>query len=264
MKDKIADRRRLVSKEEYQKRDYSRCRMTVADRVKTLAAGACLCLVLDYLFYEDPFVLLFMCPLPFFFMKLQEKRMIKRRKRELNYQFKDALVSLSVAIRAGYSPENAVNACSKDLESIYPAGTDIVEEFHYMQSRIRVSVPADELFRDLGRRSRVEDIENFASVLSVCRRMGGDMSAVIQKCAGMVADKIDVHREIETSIASKKAEQNIMSIMPAGIIMYIKLACPGFLDKMYGNAFGVTAMTVCLIIYAAAFFLGRKIVDIEV
>ena len=263
MKDKKEERRRLVSKEEFQKRDYNRSRMTVPERLKTLAAGVCLCLVLDYLFYENPLVLCFMAPLPFILLKVQEKRKIHRRKRELNYQFKDALVSLSVAVRAGYSPENAVNACSKDLESIYPAGTDIVEEFHYMQSRIRVSVPADELFRDLGRRSGVEDIANFASVLSVCRRMGGDMSAVIQKCAGMVADKIDVHREIETSIASKKAEQNIMSMMPAGIIMYIKLACPGFLNRMYGNAFGVAAMTVCLAIYAAAFCLGRKIVDIE-
>ena len=264
MKDKSAERRRLVSKEEFQKRDYSRCRMTALERFKILAAGVCLCLLLDYLFYENPFVLLFMSPVPFVLMKLQERRMIQKRKKELNYQFKDALVSLSVAVRAGYSPENAVNACTRDLESIYPAGTDIIEEFHYMQSRIRVSVPADELFRDLGRRSGVEDIANFASVLSVCRRMGGDMSAVIQKCAGMVADKIDVYREIETSIASKKAEQNIMSLMPAGIIMYIKLACPGFLNKMYGNAFGVMAMTVCLAIYAAAFCLGKKIVDIEV
>lgn len=35
-------------------------------------------------------------------------------------QFKDALNALSVAVQAGYSVENAVSACARDLERMYP------------------------------------------------------------------------------------------------------------------------------------------------
>ena len=50
----------------------------------------------------------------------KKKGLIRERKRKLNYQFKDALNALSVAVQAGYSVENAVARCSRDLERLYP------------------------------------------------------------------------------------------------------------------------------------------------
>ena len=56
-----------------------------------------------------------------------------------------------------------------------------MEEFRYIESQQHVSVPLEELFMDLGERSQVEDIENFASVFYTAKRTGGDMNRVIQK-----------------------------------------------------------------------------------
>ena len=39
---------------------------------------------------------------------------------------------------------------------------------------------------------------------------------------------------------------------------------PGFLDILYGNPFGICAMTVCLTVYGAAYWMGKRIVEIEV
>lgn len=80
----------------------------------------------------------------------------------------------------------------------------------------------------------------------------------------MLGDKIEVKKEIEATLAAKKSEQMIMSLMPAGIILYLQLTSPGFLQVLYGNAFGVCAMTACLGIYILSYWLGKKIVDIEV
>ena len=189
---------------------------------------------------------------------------IRERRKKLNYQFKDALTSLSVAVQAGYSVESAVNACARDLERLYGRGTDVVEEFRYIESQQHVSVPLEELFLDLGERSQVEDIENFASVFYTAKRTGGDMNKVIQKVTRMLGDKIDVKKEIEATLAAKKSEQMIMSLMPAGIIVYLQMTSPGFLNVLYGNPFGIAAMSVCLAIYITAYWMGRKIVDIEV
>ena len=60
------------------------------------------------------------------------------------------------------------------------------------------------------------------------------------------------------------AEQMIMSLMPAGIILYLQLASPGFLDMLYGNPFGIGAMSVCLAVYGTAYWMGKRIVEIEV
>ena len=80
----------------------------------------------------------------------------------------------------------------------------------------------------------------------------------------MLGDKIDVKKEIESTLAAKKSEQMIMSFMPAGIIVYLQMTSPGFLSVLYGNPFGIAAMSICLAVYGTSYWLGRKIVDIEV
>lgn len=248
----------------YAKRDYEHYSFSLKELGKYLGQGIALCIVGDYLFYQSIWVLPAMVPVLIFYLKWRKKQLIRKRKKDLNYQFKDALTSLSVAVQAGYSVESAVTACVRDLERLYDKGTDILEEFHYIESQQHISVPLEELFLDLGVRSQVEDIENFASVFYTAKRTGGDMNKVIQKVSRMLGDKIDVKKEIEATLAAKKSEQMVMSLMPMGIILYLQMTSPGFLEVLYGNPFGIAAMTVCLGIYGTAYWLGRKIVDIEV
>ena len=40
-----------------------------------------------------------------------------------------------------------------------------------------------------------------------------------------------------------------MSVMPFGIILYMSLTSPGFLEVLYGNLFGVAVMTGGLAVY---------------
>ena len=90
------------------------------------------------------------------------------------------------------------------------------------------------------------------------------MDKVIQTSARMLGDKIEVKKEIEATLAAKKAEQMIMSLMPAGIILYLQLTSPGFLEVLYGNLFGICAMSVCLGVYVLSYWMGRRIVAIQV
>ena len=172
----------------YQKRNYDHYRFSMKELLKYMGQALALCIMADYLFYKSKWVLLLMLPVPVFYLKWQKNRMIRERRKNLNYQFKDALTSLSVAVQAGYSVESAVK------------GTDIVEEFRYIESQQHISVPLEELFLDLGERSQIEDIENFASVFYTAKRTGGDMNRVIQKVSRMLGDKIDVKKELECSL----------------------------------------------------------------
>lgn len=234
------------------------------ERIEFMAECAGICIGINYLFYKSLWAFIFMAPVPFIFYKLKKRRCIRERKKQLNYQFKDALYSLNVALQAGYSMETAVIGCIRDLEKLYPRNADILREFIYMETQMHVSVPLETLFLDLAERSGLEDIENFASVFSTAKRSGGDLSKIVQKTARMLTDKIEVKKEIEATVAAKKMEQAIMSIMPFGIIVYMQITSPGFLKILYGNVFGVITMSLCLGIYFLAYWMGCRIVDIEV
>ena len=178
--------------------DYEKYQYSVKEIIRYVSECVILCLVVDYLFYKNIWMLLLAVPLPVLYLKWKKKQLIRERKRRLNYQFRDALNSMSVAVQAGYSVENAVSACVRDLEQLYEKNADIAREFRYIENQQKVSVPVEDLFLDLGKRCRVEDIENFASILYTAKRSGGDLGNVIQKVARMLGDKIDVKKEIES------------------------------------------------------------------
>ena len=65
-------------------------------------------------------------------------------------------------------------------------------------------------------------------------------------------------------VFSKKLEFEIMCAVPFFIILYMKLTFGEFLSVLYENATGRCFMTICLIVYIAAYSFGRKIIHIEV
>jgi tight adherence protein B len=226
--------------------------------------GTALCGALDYLFYQNLFLMVLSAPFCLWYLHQKREMLRKERKHRIGEQFRDALVSLNVAVQAGYSLENALRECHRDMTKMYPPGADILEELSYMENQLYVAVPVEELFLDLGERTGVEDIESFAAVLMTAKRTGGDMSQIIQRTAMAISDKIDVQREIHATLAGKKYEQTIMSLMPAGIILYLRLTSPGYLDVLYGNPLGMGVMTASLALYGFAFWLGRRMIRIEV
>ena len=90
------------------------------------------------------------------------------------------------------------------------------------------------------------------------------MAEIMTRAAQIISDKIDVEREIASAVAAKSFEQKIMAVTPALFILYMQLSSPGFLTVLYTSAFGAILMTVCLVVYIAAVWLGRRIVSIEV
>ena len=87
------------------------------------------------------------------------------------------------------------------------------------------------------------------------------MDQVLESTWRNLSEKIDTTQEIDAMIASKRYEQKLMSLMPAAVILYLKLSFPGLLDRMYGNLQGAAVMTGCLGVYLTAYFLGRRMTD---
>lgn len=197
-------------------------------------------------------------------MEQRKKQQIRLRKKRLNYQFKDALNAMQVGISAGYSLDNTIREARRDLERLYGQKADMVREFAYIEKQLGHSVPLEELLYDLGIRSRVEEILNFTDVLIQAKKRGGNMRVILNRCISSIEERIQVKKEIDTILASRKMEQKIMSFIPLGIILYMQLTSPEFLGVLYGNPLGICVMTVCLLLYIAAFQWGVRLTQIDI
>ena len=90
------------------------------------------------------------------------------------------------------------------------------------------------------------------------------MIAIIQNTSAQICEKIDVKREIDIILASKKYEFRIMCAIPYVMIMYLQFSFPEFVDVLYGNVVGIGVMTLCLGIYAGACIYGFRLIKIVV
>lgn len=196
--------------------------------------------------------------------KSKRKEYQEQEIQQLNLQFKDAMTALSFSLNVGYSIENALKEAVKELTLLYGADGRIVKEFQNMTRRMEHNENIEDVFLEFAMRSKVDDIVYFAQILQYAKRSGGDLIAIVRNTAATISKKIEVETQIQTTLSGKKMEQRAMAVMPYGIILYLRLSSPEFINPLYGNLFGVFAMGVCLAVYLCANRIARRILAIRV
>lgn len=232
--------------------------------LKDMAAGLAILLCISYFFYHSFLPMLFLSPLLIVYRKLCEIERVRLRKQKLSLQFKDGILAVSAALKAGYSIENAFYEAYKDLCHLYKPQDMILQEFLYINRQLASNMVLESLLLDFADRSGIEEIRDFAEVFSIAKRSGGNLNKMIEHTALLISEKIQVKRDIQTILAARQFEQKVMNAVPLFILFYINMTSPGFFDPMYGNPGGICIMTICLVVYFAAFLLSRKIVAIEI
>ena len=217
-----------------------------------------------YFFYKAIWAFILLVPMCLIYHRYNKKAHLRKRRNLLGSQFKDALCSITAALRAGYSVENALTESYKEMLSLYGGASPIAASLRQVLNEISLGVNTESALEHFARKSQVEDIKLFSSVFSIAKRSGGDLVEILKKTSDDISAKIDTRNEISVVISSKKLEQNIMSFMPLGILVYIGISSPDMLSPLYGNLLGIAVMTVCLLIYAFAYYISLKIIDIEV
>lgn len=229
-----------------------------------IVQGTILCIFFGFLFYNSLIGVLLLLPFVFFYVKGKKADYIHKRKWQLNTEFKDALLSLIAALNAGYSIENAFYQAVIDLRQMYGEGSMIIPEFETIVNKLYMNQNMEDILSDLGERSDVEDIKNFAEVFCTAKRTGGDIIRIMRSTEKTISDKIEIEREIQTLISGKRLEAKIMNLMPCGIICYFRISSPGFLDPLYGSLPGVLIMTAVLAVYYGITRVTKRLTDIRV
>lgn len=188
----------------------------------------------------------------------------QRRKDRLALQFKDTILAVTAGMQTGHSAENAFLEAEGEIRSLYGRESEMARELALLRKGLKNAVPLEKLLLNLGERSCVEEIRDFTEVFSAAKRLGGNLKEIIQRTAQLTQQRMEVDREIKTALAAKKYEQKVMMVIPFLLFGYMKLTSPGFFDVLYFNPAGVFVMTVCLILYLAAYFLAEKIMDIPI
>lgn len=217
-----------------------------------------------YFFYRDKLALLVLWPVFIFYWKTKKAELRDKRKDLLKMQFGECILSVSTALKAGYSAENAFRQSLPDMIMMFGENALIVKELRAIIKGLDNRRNLEDLLDRLAERSGIDEIMEFAQVFRITKRNGGNMTQVLYETALMLSQSMEIDRQIKTIISGKKMEQKIMNLVPFFILLYVSFTSPGFFDVLYHNVLGVVIMTCCLLVYLFAYRMANKIVEIRI
>ncbi|QHZ52384.1 type II secretion system F family protein [Paenibacillus larvae] len=244
--------------------DYNHYAMSSKQKILTILVAGTILGIVGFIFYNQ-IIMAFLfaaggCLTP----KYRNITLMRRRKEEMNQQFKQALQCLSTSLSAGKSVENTFRDTLQDLELLYPdPSAMIVQEFGVMVRRLDNGEPIEACILGFAERAGLEDITNFADVFITCKRTGGNLIEVIRRTSHLISEKLQIVQEISVMVAQKKFESKIMLTAPVAIIGILCFSSPDYMKPLYEGA-GRLIMTIGLTVLFLCLWITKKIMDIKV
>ena len=182
----------------------------------------------------------------------------KRRRRRFNLQLVDTLMSMSNALKAGFSITQAFETVVKEGEA------PIAQEFDLFLQQTRMGVSFSEALSNLEQRVGSEDMSLVAMSIETARRTGGNLTEIFEKIATTIRQRLRIENRIRTLTAQGRLQGLIVGSMPLIIGVALAIIDPGTMLPFLRSTFGIAIMlTVVFLVSAGGFFI-RKIINIDV
>lgn len=215
---------------------------------------------ISYIFYHSiwPAIVLEIVFLYFYFKQVRSC-LRERQSRQLRREFQDTIQMLAMHLGAGHSIENAVTETSQQLCTVNGKQSFFARLLMVISKKIEIGIPVEAAWKEAAQHCGVEEVMIFARALELSKRSGASMTMILQKISQQMIMKIETRNQIDTMLAGKRMEQNVMNCMPAAILLYVSLTSPDLLQVMYDSISGRMVMTVSLAVYIAAYYLSIRI-----
>ena len=245
--------------------DYNTYEMGVKEKIIYILLAAAVIFTVGFIFYRNILLACLLCPLALRYPKMKIKEIIRKRKNELNHQFKDMLYALAYSLSAGKSVERAFTDVLNDLLMIYPDNnTHIIAEVEMMIRKLTVNEPIEAVLEDFAKRSHLEDVANFVDVFHTCKRTGGNMVEIIKNTSNIINDKIEIKEEITTMLSARRFEQKVLNIMPILMIVLLSVSAADYMEPVFTTAAGKVVMTLAILLLGVAYWVSKKVMHIEI
>lgn len=203
-----------------------------------------------------PFILLWQ-------IKMAKKQGLEKQMAQLEAEFVNGISVLNGSLQAGLSMENAWKEVEKETKFLYGEDAFLYLELKEINQMVAHNVPIEKLFLEFAYKCRLENVIQFAEILDYGKRSGSNWKRIIDSTVTRIAERYEAKAQIDVMVAEKKLEQQVMNLMPLGILAFLQLCAWDYMSVLYHNWFGVISMSVFLIVYVLSIELSHRIMRVE-
>lgn len=182
----------------------------------------------------------------------------KKRMKKLNSQLPEALSIISNGLRAGFSFTQAMSVSANELES------PIRDEFMRVIRDNSIGKTMDEALVDFSERTDDEDIDMFITALIIQRKVGGNLTEVLDTIAATIRDRMRIRGEIKTLTAQGRISAMIISALPFFVALMIFILNKDYILELFRNPIGIAMVVIALVMQVVGIFIILKMADIEI
>jgi tight adherence protein C len=155
----------------------------------------------------------------FYLPPLYVRRRIRHRQRAIREGFPHALDLMQVAVQAGLGFDAALAKVGEELQTAHPA---LAEEFRTVVLELRAGKPRDRVLQDLARRTGVEEINSFQTVMNQSIRYGTSISDALEIYAKEMRHKrIMRAEELASQMPVKMSLVMVMFLLPTLFLIFM-------------------------------------------
>ena len=90
------------------------------------------------------------------------------------------------------------------------------------------------------------------------------MIGIIRNTTSQIGDKIEVKKRLIHYLPQRNMNFRSCRWFRMGLLLICHLVFSDFMEELYGNVTGIGVMTLCLGIYVGAYYLGVRLLRIDV
>lgn len=182
---------------------------------------------------------------------------VQKRKNSFFEQLGDSLNTISNALRAGYSFQQAMDVVAKEMEP------PISQEFAQVAREVNMSVPLDVALEAMNRRVGSRDFDLVVTAVLIHREVGGNLAQILDTISDTLGERIRMKREINSLTAQGRLSATILVAMPFVIGLFLYVFKEEQIMLLFTEPVGRMALALSLVLEVIGIFVIRRIVDIE-
>ena len=181
-----------------------------------------------------------------------------RRRAKFNEQLVEALGTMSNALRAGFSVNQA-------FESVVENGEKpISQEFEVVLQQLRIGMSFEDALASMDRRVQSDDLTLVVTSMDIARKTGGNLTEIFDRISETIRGRMRIERRVKTLTAQGRMQGLIVSAMPFLLGIAMTALKPDMMIPFLTSLGGIGCIAVTIVLVGIGWMIIRKIIKIDV
>lgn len=181
-----------------------------------------------------------------------------RRLERFNMQLLDSLLSMSNALRAGFSILQSFETVVRERRN------PISQEYGLFLQQIRLGVRFEDALNQMEQRVGSEDLTLMVVSIETARLTGGNLTEVFEKIAATIRERMRIQGRIRSLTAQGRLQGIIVGAMPFVLMVVLTMLDPTMMGSFFHSRIGMIAIGAVVILVTLGALVIRKIIRIEI